>query len=155
MSVTELAERRRTAQGHVAYHVDVLVDAGLLQVVRTRKVRAIDERFYGRVARTIVFPQRTTARSPSCATSSPRSTSPGWPTMLSLGFHVPPRPHPRERAAEFAARLEAFALEFIGEPRGGDVEYGLYLGAVPDPPPRHDRTASPVARRPRTSEPSP
>lgn len=32
--------------------VNLLVDAGLLRVVRTRRVRAIDER-YGRVARTI------------------------------------------------------------------------------------------------------
>ena len=56
MSVTELAERVGRPKGTVAYHVDLLVEAGLLKVVRTRKVRAIDERFYGRVARTIVFP---------------------------------------------------------------------------------------------------
>src|ERR1019366_4238141 len=35
----------------VAHHVSVLVDAKMLKVVRTRKVRAIDERFYGRTAR--------------------------------------------------------------------------------------------------------
>jgi hypothetical protein len=29
----------------------VLLDAGILRVVRTRRVRAIDERFYGRTAR--------------------------------------------------------------------------------------------------------
>ena len=29
----------------------MLADAGLLQVVRTRRVRAIEERFYGRTAR--------------------------------------------------------------------------------------------------------
>jgi hypothetical protein len=31
--------------------VSVLVDADLVKVVRTRKVRAIEERFYGRTAR--------------------------------------------------------------------------------------------------------
>src|SRR3954451_9148034 len=55
MTVTELAERLRRPKGSVAYHVKVLVDAELLQVVRTQKVRAIDERYSGRVARTIVF----------------------------------------------------------------------------------------------------
>src|SRR3954447_12624931 len=55
MTITELAERLRRPKGSVAYHVKVLVDAELLQVVRTRKVRAIEERYYGRVARTIVF----------------------------------------------------------------------------------------------------
>ena len=36
MSVTELAERVRRPKGSVAYHVNVLVDAGLLKVVRTQ-----------------------------------------------------------------------------------------------------------------------
>ena len=45
MTVTQLAERLRRPKGSVAYHVKVLVAAGLLQVVRTQKVRAIEERF--------------------------------------------------------------------------------------------------------------
>ena len=55
MTVTELAGRLRRPKGSVAYHVKVLLDAGLLQVVRTQKVRAIEERYYGRSARSIVF----------------------------------------------------------------------------------------------------
>src|SRR5689334_21669847 len=55
MTVTELASRTAKAKGTIAHHVDVLVDHGLLKVVRFRKVRAIEERFYGRVARTMVF----------------------------------------------------------------------------------------------------
>src|SRR5690349_2634495 len=55
MTVTELAARLRRPKGSVAYHVKVLVDAGLLQVVRTQKVRAIEERYYGRSGLTIVF----------------------------------------------------------------------------------------------------
>ena len=57
MSVTELADRVGRPRGSVAHHVDLLVDAGLLQVVRTRKVRAMEERFYGRTARTIDVPR--------------------------------------------------------------------------------------------------
>ncbi|MDQ3113790.1 MAG: winged helix-turn-helix domain-containing protein, partial [Actinomycetota bacterium] len=50
-TVTELAGAVGRPKSTVAHHVKVLVDAGMLSVVRTRRVRAIDERFYGRTAR--------------------------------------------------------------------------------------------------------
>lgn len=50
-TVAELAEAVERPTSTVAHHVKVLVDAGLLQVVRTRRVRAVEERFYGRTAR--------------------------------------------------------------------------------------------------------
>src|SRR5687767_7042292 len=51
-TVTEMAQAVDRPKSTVAYHVKSLVDAGLLRVVRTRRVRAIEERYYGRVART-------------------------------------------------------------------------------------------------------
>nr|WP_258545001.1 helix-turn-helix domain-containing protein [Micromonospora provocatoris] len=51
-TVNEMARAVDRPKSSVAYHVNQLVDAGLLRVVRTRRVRAIEERFYGRVART-------------------------------------------------------------------------------------------------------
>src|SRR3954447_26444449 len=50
-TVTGLAGAVERPKSTVAHHVDVLSRNGLLQVVRTRKVRAIEERFYGRTAR--------------------------------------------------------------------------------------------------------
>lgn len=50
-AVKELAVAVKRPPSTVAYHVGVLRDAGLLKVVRTRKIRSIDERFYGRAAR--------------------------------------------------------------------------------------------------------
>src|SRR3954462_5478225 len=50
-TVGELAAAVQRNPGTVAYHVRVLAEAGLFQVVRTRKIRSIDERFYGRTAR--------------------------------------------------------------------------------------------------------
>src|SRR5215510_848984 len=50
-TVSELAGAVARPKSTVAHHVDVLVGAGLLRVVRTRRVRAIDERYYGRTAR--------------------------------------------------------------------------------------------------------
>ncbi len=52
-TVTEMARAVDRPKSTVAYHVNLLVDTGLLRVVRTRRVRAIDERYYGRVARTL------------------------------------------------------------------------------------------------------
>src|SRR5512132_1309135 len=50
-TVSELAAAVERPKSTVAHHVKVLVDAGMLRVVRTRRVRAIDERYYGRTAR--------------------------------------------------------------------------------------------------------
>src|SRR5229473_5764500 len=52
-TVTEMAQAAGRPKSTVAYHVNLLVATGLLRVVRTRRVRAIEERYYGRVARTL------------------------------------------------------------------------------------------------------
>lgn len=54
-STTELAEELGAPKGTVGHHLKVLERAGLVRVVRTRKVRALTERFYGRVARLFVL----------------------------------------------------------------------------------------------------
>src|SRR6185503_9763737 len=50
-TVSELASAVERPKSTVAHHVKVLAEAGLVRVVRTRRVRAIEERFYGRTAR--------------------------------------------------------------------------------------------------------
>jgi DNA-binding transcriptional ArsR family regulator len=50
-TISELALAVERPKSTVAHHVKVLAEAGLVQVVRTRRVRAIEERFYGRTAR--------------------------------------------------------------------------------------------------------
>lgn len=54
-SITELAEVLSSPKGTVGHHVKVLERAGLIRVVRTRKVRALTEKYYGRVARLFVL----------------------------------------------------------------------------------------------------
>ena len=51
LSATELGELMGMPKGTVGHHLKVLEKAGLVRVVRTRKVRAITERIYGRTAR--------------------------------------------------------------------------------------------------------
>src|SRR5437764_1742640 len=50
-TVAELAAAVNRPKSTVAHHVKVLVEAGMLRVVHTRRVRAIEERYYGRTAR--------------------------------------------------------------------------------------------------------
>src|SRR4051794_12540870 len=54
-TVSELAGAVERPKSTVAHHVNVLVEAGLVRVVRTRRVRAIDERYYGRTARRVYY----------------------------------------------------------------------------------------------------
>lgn len=54
-STSELAGVLETPKGTVGHHVKVLEKAGLIRVVRTRKVRALTEKYYGRVARLFVL----------------------------------------------------------------------------------------------------
>jgi DNA-binding transcriptional ArsR family regulator len=131
MSVTELAERVGRPRGSVAHHVDVLVTAGLLQVVRTRKVRAMHERFYGRAARTYVMPHQSDQlpflEEVLAEVDMEHSTGPGRPAVVTYRRAR----IPAERAAEFAERMLSLSLEFVAEPRGGDTEYGMYLAMFP------------------------
>lgn len=54
-STTELAGALGLPKGTVGHHLKVLESAGLIRVVRTRKVRALTEKYYGRVARLFVL----------------------------------------------------------------------------------------------------
>jgi DNA-binding transcriptional ArsR family regulator len=60
-SVSELAARLEMPKGTVAHHVKVLESAGLLKVVRTRRVRALTESYYGRTARLFLYESADTA----------------------------------------------------------------------------------------------
>ena len=51
----ELSRELGIPKGTVGHHMKVLESAGLIQVVRTRQVRAVTEKYYGRVARLFLF----------------------------------------------------------------------------------------------------
>lgn len=54
-STQEISEELSVPKGTVGHHLKVLESAGLIHVVRTRKVRAVTEKFYGRTARLFLF----------------------------------------------------------------------------------------------------
>ena len=91
-TVSELAAAVGRPKSTVAHHVNVLVDAGLLRVVRTQRVRAIDERYYGRTARL----------SPSWRDQQDRRR-PGGHVASTTCRSPRPRPVPRTRPMTCAA----------------------------------------------------
>jgi len=127
MTVTEIAARVDRPRGSVAHHVGVLQNAGLLRVVATRKVRAIDERFYGRAARTYVV-EHDDGTMPFLAEALDQvdhdTTLPAGSTFRHA--RVDPA-----RVEEYLSRLQALALEFSAEPRSGDTEFGLLFYVFP------------------------
>lgn len=54
-STQQLAAEMGIPKGTVGHHLKVLEHAGLIRVVRTRQVRAVTEKFYGRTARLFLF----------------------------------------------------------------------------------------------------
>ncbi len=55
-TITQIAARMGLAKGSSSYHVRLLERAGLVKVVRTRKVRGVTERYYAMAARSIALP---------------------------------------------------------------------------------------------------
>jgi DNA-binding transcriptional ArsR family regulator len=135
-TVTELASAVDRPKSTVAYHVGVLHDAGLIRVVRTRRVRAIEERYFGRTARMFYVGVgqsqggdplpldfndfEVAARESKAAYEAHRLAS------FIRHARVPP-----ERISEFWARAMSLVHEFDRLPRSGDTTYGFVLGVYP------------------------
>ena len=135
-TVAELATAVKRPKSTVAHHVNVLVDAGMLRVVRTRRVRAIDERYYGRTARTFYVgvvsrpgEDATTvyanALSVAAAESVPANEADRLRTILRHARI------PGERAAEFWEQVMELSREFATQPRSADTVYGFAAGLYP------------------------
>jgi len=132
-TVGELAAAVDRPKSTVAYHVRVLADAGLLKVVRTRRVRAIDERFYGRTARIFYVgalrPEQ--ARTSTNLLSAAAAESVPAQEADDLRAIVRHARIPRERAAEFWERVFQLTHEFMQLQRSGATVYGFVAGLYP------------------------
>jgi DNA-binding transcriptional ArsR family regulator len=138
-TTSELAEALGRPKGTVDHHLKVLEAAGLLRVVRTRKVRALTERFWGRTGRTILIADSNGDSGTSLfLTEAMEHFRRGEHNYISLRYaRIPP-----ERVDEFGRRLDALAGEFAASPRDGNVVHGLLLAlAATDQPILADRGA--------------
>ncbi len=134
-TVAELASAVGRPKSTVAHHVKVLVDAGMLRVVRTRRVRAIDERYYGRTARLffvgqVPLEQLTPLPWTNYLADAAAESMPAYraDTMYANSRHARIS---RERAADFWRRVEEVVREFSELPRSGDTVYGFVVGLYP------------------------
>jgi DNA-binding transcriptional ArsR family regulator len=128
-TVAEFAAALARPPGTIAHHVKLLVEAGLLKVVETRRVRSVQEHYYGRTAPTFMMPnaEEREAQMLGDLGSARRRPEEGETSFLGVRFLRVPDDTAAGLVAEFIARLEALAVE-SGE--GGTV-YGVVLGVVP------------------------
>jgi DNA-binding transcriptional ArsR family regulator len=137
-TVTELATAVTRPKSTVAHHVKVLADAGLVRVVRTRRVRAIEERFYGRTARMFYVDIERAAPGEQTGTLldfndfevAARESAAAYQNGKLWGFIRHARISP-EQASEFWERMSRLVAEFDQLPRSGDTVYGFAVGVYP------------------------
>lgn len=133
-SVAELAEAVERPKSSVAYHVGILADADLLRVVRTRRVRAVEERFYGRTAKIyyvgpdVPLEHLDTMGNDLVAAAAESGPAFAADRMRALTRHAK---IPRERAAEFWDRVFALTREFSEIPRTGEEVYAFVVALYP------------------------
>jgi DNA-binding transcriptional ArsR family regulator len=135
-SVSELAAALERPKSTVAHHVKVLAENGLVQVVRTRRVRAIEERFYGRTARLFyVSAERGTdgkemPRDFNDFEVAAAESAAAYRDGKLWGFIRHARIS-EEQASAFWERMAELAAEFEQLPRTGGTMYGFAVGVYP------------------------
>ena len=134
-TIKELSDTLDKPKGTIGHHVSVLEETGLIHVVRTRKVRAIEAKYYGRTARTYLLDQPgpgfdmapdhflTTA----AAEFADFNEESGVLPLSTLRYARVPD----DRAAEWMGRLAELTQEFTAERRGGEITYGLLVAMYP------------------------
>jgi DNA-binding transcriptional ArsR family regulator len=130
-SITELAELVGLPKGTVGHHVKVLEKAGLVRVVRTRKVRALTERYYGRTARLFVFKSTDDAGGEDVRNLAAASLRTAAEEMLPpddddrTTFAVLRMRLTDDDARRFARRLEKLERDFMAANDLNGKPYGL------------------------------
>lgn len=136
-TTSQLAQALAQSKGNVGYHLKVLESAGLIRIVRTRQVRAITEKYYGRTARLFEFmhgegdlasePTFHFLRQAMNEYVAPESEdSEEWSADFMTLRHAR---IPASKAEEFLRRLLELADEFTDlESIPGEQVYGLIAG---------------------------
>jgi DNA-binding transcriptional ArsR family regulator len=135
-TVSELAAALERPKSTVAHHVKVLSEAGLVQVVRTRRVRAIEERFYGRTARMFYVSVERDASGEEMPRDfndfevAARESAGAFRDGKLWGFIRHARIS-ETQASEFWERMAELVAQFDRLPRSGETMYGFAVGVYP------------------------
>ncbi|WP_420120626.1 ArsR/SmtB family transcription factor [Nakamurella sp.] len=138
-TTSELAGILGKPKGTIGSHLKSLEAAGLVRVVRTRRVRALEAKFYGRTARVFLFePVGPAAGAVAAQVRQAADESAAAPAGVEPGVNGGVRYAriPADRAAEWVRRLHDLLDEFDREPRSGDQTFGLVVGIYPTDRPR-------------------
>ncbi len=134
-TVNELAAALGRPKSTVAHHVKVLREARLVRVVRTRRVRAIEERFYGRTARTLLRRPELWRRPAAPGLQRLRGRRGRVDGRLRgrepVGFHPPCPDHGGAGLGVLGEDGASLVEEFDRLPRSGDRMYGFAVGVYP------------------------
>jgi DNA-binding transcriptional ArsR family regulator len=135
-TVTEMARAVERPKSTVAYHVNLLVEAGLLRVVRTQRVRAIEERYYGRVARTLyvgVLSSPADKQVVAAINGLAQAAAEAGPAHAAdeLRCTLLHARIPIGEVRDFWAEVQQLARRFAQIPRSGDQVYGFAAGLYP------------------------
>ena len=135
-TVSELAVAVDRPKSTVAHHVKVLAEAGLVQVVRTRRVRAIEERFYGRSARMFYVSVERNGDGDDLPRDfndfevAARESTEAYRDGKLWGFIRHARIS-EAQASDFWERMAELVAEFDQLPRSGETVYGFAVGVYP------------------------
>jgi DNA-binding transcriptional ArsR family regulator len=135
-TVSELAVALERPKSTVAHHAKVLMEAGLVRVVRTRRVRAIDERFYGRTARMFYVGVERSAQGEEMPRDfndfevAAHDAAPAYQDGKLWGFIRHAR-ITETQASAFWERMADLVAEFDRLPRSGETVYGFAVGVYP------------------------
>jgi DNA-binding transcriptional ArsR family regulator len=131
-STSELARELGLPKGTVGHHLKVLERAGLVRVVRTSKVRALTEKYYGRVARLFVIkstdalPEGGSAIAAATLRQAAEEIAPTREVPLALSLlHVRLT---EADARRFERRLEKLADDFRARETTDGRRYALVTG---------------------------
>lgn len=138
-TIKELAETLDKPKGTIGHHVGVLEEAGLIRVVRTKMVRAIEAKYYGRTARTFLIADKAETGIDLAPDHFLKTAATEFARVEDATVAISTLRHvriPDERAKEWEKRLIDLAHEFTAEERGGETTYGLLIAMYPTDRPR-------------------
>jgi DNA-binding transcriptional ArsR family regulator len=128
-STQELSEELAIPKGTVGHHLKVLEAAGLVRVVRTRKVRAMTEKFYGRTARLFLYQTEDPDETRAISTNTLRqAASEVAQAPMVTGFGLVRARLSRKDLARFNRRAQKLAADFRLADKPGERPCSMTMG---------------------------
>ena len=131
-TTSELAQVLGKPKGTIGHHLKVLGEAGLVHVVRTKKVRALEAKYYGRTARVFFYDRAHAAVGQEARTL--RSALDDLRRVPDDAVMTSNRRDIRisaERAHEWMHRMNELLVEFGTQDAAGEVTYSLVFALFP------------------------